>query len=73
MARTFLFKNPTIEQLNNLRDIPMEEWYSSGISLAACSANSHGTVSGGILAKNRKYFSWDYSKKTYVFDGIAHN
>jgi hypothetical protein len=57
----------TIDSLNKLRDVPMEEWYQSGVSFAAVSANSHGTVNSGILNKSRKYFYWDFTNKTYTF------
>ena len=57
----------TVQKLNQLRNVCMEEWYENGVSLKAACANSSGIVNSGIT-KLKKYFYWDYTLKTYVIE-----
>jgi hypothetical protein len=60
----------TIEKINQLADVPFEQWPNHGIKLTAVSANANGIVNSGILA-NGQYFYRKWECK-YSSAGVPH-
>jgi len=58
-----------LKRLNELLNVPFEDWPSHGINLAAVSANADGRVNSGITRKGKVYFyrKWDSSFTTSSF------
>jgi len=46
----------TLDKINRLARIPMEEWYRRGVTLRAVSASSSGFINSGITADGVHFF-----------------
>lgn len=45
-----------IDKLNQLINVPMEQWHKRGVDLKAVSANANGRVNSGLVGPSRIHF-----------------